>query len=68
MVKNTSQIVYRGVIKSLGNFVNLSDDGYNWRGTREGIVERLTEYYGPNWEKDIEIQRWQLTETRIDHR
>ena len=68
---NLHDTVYRGFLKNLGYFVNLSDDfdedGINWRGTKEEMVERLIEYYGLNWSDSIEIQRWQLTEERIDH-
>ena len=70
-MKNTHQTVYRGFSRSTNNFVNLDDDwdddGINWRGTKEGMVDRLFEFYGSNWAVDIEIQRWQLTEERIDH-
>ncbi len=70
MVNKSHQIVLRGFLKDLGHFVNLSDDyaagGENWTGTREEMVERLIEYYGPDWEKDIEIQKWKLSEERIE--
>lgn len=71
MINNSHQTVYRGFSRSTNNFVNLDDDwddnGHNFHGTKEDVIEKLIEFYGPNWFVDIEIQRWQLTEERIDH-
>jgi hypothetical protein len=63
--------VFRGYFIPDKRFVNLAVDGLhdviNWDGTKESMIERLDEMYGTNWAVPIEIQRWQLTEERIDH-
>ena len=70
-MKDLHQTVYRGFSRSTNHFVNLDDDwddnGHNFYGTREEAIEKLVEFYGPKWDTDIELQRWQLTECRIDH-
>ncbi|NBR06935.1 MAG: hypothetical protein EBT92_14330 [Planctomycetes bacterium] len=68
---NTNVTVFRGYLKNRTYFVNLSEDydegGMNWHGSLEGLKERLVELYGLYWTEHVEIQRWQLTEQRIDH-
>ena len=69
---NKHRTVFRGYFIPDKRFVNLAVDGLipdviNWEGTKESMIERLNEMYGPNWAVPIEIQRWQLTEERIDH-
>jgi hypothetical protein len=68
---NRHRTVFRGYFTEGKYFVNLDDDydldGINWDGTKESMTERLIELYGLNWAENIEIQRWQLTEERIDH-
>lgn len=70
MMNNSHQIVHRVVVNGSTWFLNLAEDydfgGENWGGTLEGLNERLEEIFGPTWKERVEIQKWKLSEERIE--
>lgn len=70
MINNSHQIVHRVAVNGSTWFLNLDDDfadgGENWHGNLEGLHERLEEIFGPTWKERVEIQKWELSEKRIE--